>query len=190
MNRIILASASPRRQQFFKELNLDYEVIIKPIDEVYPSSLQREEITNYLAQQKALPFEGLLKENDVLITSDTIVWLNNQALGKPKNYEEGFAMLHSLSGKQHEVITSVCFTTPTRQKIVHCVTKVTFKSLTHKEIDFYLTHYQPYDKAGGYGIQEWIGYIGVESIEGSYNNVIGLPTHLVYNVLQEFDTSN
>lgn len=190
MKRIILASASPRRQQFFKELNLDYEVIIKPIDEVYPSSLQREEITNYLAQQKALPFEGLLKENDVLITSDTIVWLDNQALGKPKNYEEGFAMLHSLSGKQHEVITSVCFTTPTRQKIVDCVTKVTFKSLTHKEIDFYLTHYQPYDKAGGYGIQEWIGYIGVESIEGSYNNVIGLPTHLVYNVLQEFDTFN
>ncbi|MDO4228840.1 MAG: Maf-like protein [Capnocytophaga sp.] len=190
MKKIILASASPRRQQFFEELHLDYEVIVKPINEVYPSTLEREEITNFLAQQKALPFEGSLKENEVLITSDTIVWYDNKALGKPKNYDEGFAMLRSLSGKKHEVITSVCFTTLTKQKTAYCVTKVTFKSLTDKEIDFYLTHYKPYDKAGAYGIQEWIGYIGVENVEGSYNNVIGLPTHLVYTILQEFENEN
>lgn len=184
---IILASASPRRQQFFKELHLNYEVILKPIDETYPKNLRKEEITDYLSVQKAKPFHGTLKDNDVLITSDTIVWHEGKALGKPKDYNEGFDMLKSLSGKQHEVITSVCFTTSTKQKLVNCVTKVTFKQFTDNEIDFYLTEYKPYDKAGAYGIQEWIGYVGVTAIEGSYNNVIGLPTHLVYNVLKEFE---
>ncbi len=188
--KIILASASPRRQQFFKELGLDFEVILKPIDEVYPQMLQREEITNFLATQKALPFCGTLKQNEILITSDTVVWHEDKALGKPENYEEGFEMLRSLSGKQHEVITSVCFTTLERQKIVNCITKVVFKSFTDKEIDFYLTRYKPYDKAGGYGIQEWIGYVGVTHIEGSYNNVIGLPTHLVYEILQDFENQS
>lgn len=184
---IILASASPRRQQFFKELHLNYEVILKPIDETYPESLKKGEITDYLSVQKAKPFYGTLKNNDMLITSDTIVWHEGKALGKPKDYNEGFEMLKSLSGKQHEVITSVCFTTLTKQKLVNCVTKVTFKQFTDNEIDFYLTEYKPYDKAGAYGIQEWIGYVGVTAIEGSYNNVIGLPTHLVYNVLKEFE---
>lgn len=184
---IILASASPRRQQFFKELHLNYEVILKPIDETYPENLRKEEITDYLSVQKAKPFYGTLKNNDMLITSDTIVWHEGKALGKPKDYNEGFEMLKSLSGKQHEVITSVCFTTLTKQKLVNCVTKVTFKQFTDNEIDFYLTEYKPYDKAGAYGIQEWIGYVGVTAIEGSYNNVIGLPTHLVYNVLKEFE---
>ncbi|GIM55256.1 Maf-like protein [Capnocytophaga cynodegmi] len=184
---IILASASPRRQQFFKELHLNYEIILKPIDETYPENLRKEEITDYLSVQKAKPFNGTLKDNDVLITSDTIVWHEGKALGKPKDYNEGFEMLKSLSGKQHEVITSVCFTTSTKQKLVNCVTKVTFKQFTDNEIDFYLTEYNPYDKAGAYGIQEWIGYVGVTAVEGSYNNVIGLPTHLVYNVLKEFE---
>ncbi|ATA68724.1 septum formation protein Maf [Capnocytophaga cynodegmi] len=184
---IILASASLRRQQFFKELHLNYEVILKPIDETYPENLRKEEITDYLSVQKAKPFYGTLKNNDMLITSDTIVWHEGKALGKPKDYNEGFEMLKSLSGKQHEVITSVCFTTLTKQKLVNCVTKVTFKQFTDNEIDFYLTEYKPYDKAGAYGIQEWIGYVGVTAIEGSYNNVIGLPTHLVYNVLKEFE---
>ena len=183
--RIILASASPRRQQFFKELNLEYEVIIKPIDELYPENLKREEITNFLAQLKATPFQGFLQANDVLITSDTVVWSDAKALGKPQDYQEAFAMLKSLSGKWHEVITSVCFTTPTLQRVEHCITRVHFKSLTDSEIDFYIAQYQPYDKAGAYGIQEWIGHVGVVEVEGSYNNVIGLPTHLVYNVLQE-----
>lgn len=184
---IILASASPRRQQFFKELHLNYKVILKPIDETYPENLRKEEITDYLSAKKAKPFHGTLKNNDMLITSDTIVWHEGKALGKPKDYNEGFDMLKSLSGKQHEVITSVCFTTSTKQKLVNCVTKVTFKQFTDNEIDFYLTEYKPYDKAGAYGIQEWIGYVGVTAIEGSYNNVIGLPTHLVYNVLKEFE---
>ncbi|GIJ94586.1 Maf-like protein [Capnocytophaga stomatis] len=189
MKNIILASASPRRQQFFKELHLNYEIILKPIDETYPENLRREEITDYLSAQKAQPFFGTLKENDILITSDTIVWHEGKALGKPKDYDEGFEMLKSLSGKQHEVITSVCFTTSKKQKIVNCVTKVTFKTFTDKEIDFYLTEYKPYDKAGAYGIQGWIGYVGVTAIEGSYNNVIGLPTHLVYSALEEFENA-
>ncbi|GET45021.1 Maf-like protein [Capnocytophaga felis] len=189
MKKIILASASPRRQQFFKELHFDYEVILKPIDETYPNSLQREQITDYLSKKKAEPFYGTLKENDVLITSDTIVWHEGKALGKPKDYDDGFEMLKSLSGKQHEVITSVCFTTSKEQKLVNCVTKVTFKTFTDREIDFYLKEYKPYDKAGAYGIQEWIGYVGVTAIEGSYNNVIGLPTHLVYSVLEEFENA-
>lgn len=190
MKKILLASASPRRQQFFQDLHLPYEVVLKPIDEVYPENLQREEITNFLARQKAIPFQGNLQQHEILITSDTVVWHEGKALGKPKNYEEGFAMLQSLSAKQHEVITSVCFTTVAQQKIAHCSTKVTFKLLTDSEIDFYLTHYKPYDKAGGYGIQEWIGYVGVTHIEGSYNNVMGLPTHLVYEILQEFESQS
>ncbi|MFJ1490639.1 Maf-like protein [Capnocytophaga canis] len=185
MKKIILASASPRRQQFFNELHLNYEIVINPVDEIYPQNLVREQITNFLAELKATPFKDTLNDDEIVITSDTIVCIENQALGKPKNYEEGFAMLQSLSGRQHEVITSVCFTTTKTQKTVHCITKVTFKTLSKEEIDFYLTNYKPYDKAGAYGIQEWIGYIGVENIEGSYNNVIGLPTHLVYKTLQE-----
>ncbi len=190
MKKILLASASPRRQQFFRELHLEYEVVLKPIEEVYPENLQREEITNFLALQKAIPFQKILQPNEILITSDTVVWHEGKALGKPRDYQEGFTMLQSLSGKQHEVVTSVCFTTLEKQKVVHCITKVTFKAFTNSEIDFYLTHYEPYDKAGGYGIQEWIGYVGVTHIEGSYNNVIGLPTHLVYEILQEFENQN
>lgn len=185
MKRIILASASPRRQQFFKELNLDYEVILKPVEENYPENLKHAQITDFLAQKKSHPFLGTLKEGDVLITSDTLVWFEDKALGKPRNYEEGFEMLKSLSGTQHEVITSVCFTTLNQQRIENCVTQVTFKELSDNEIDFYLQNYQPYDKAGAYGIQEWIGFIGITEIKGSYNNVIGLPTHLLYAVLNE-----
>lgn len=183
--RIILASASPRRQQFFKELHFDCEIIVKPVNEVYPPDLKREEITNFLAQLKAQPFLGTLSENDILITSDTIVWNENEALGKPRNYQEAFDMLKSLSNKGHQVITSVCLTTTKTQKTIHCVTNVYFKQLTNNEIDFYIKTYQPYDKAGAYGIQEWIGYIAVTHIEGSYNNVIGLPTHLIYNEIQK-----
>lgn len=184
--RIILASASPRRQQFFKDLHLDYQVVIKPVEEVYPPELQREEITNFLAELKAQPFEGFLEENDILITSDTMVWCENKALGKPKNYQDAFEMLRSLSGKMHEVITSVCFTTTSAQKTEFCVSKVYFKTLTDSEIDFYIKEYSPYDKAGSYGIQEWIGHIGVTHIEGSYNNIMGLPTHLIHSTLQNF----
>ena len=180
---LILASGSPRRQQFFKDLGLDFEVRLKPIDEEYPNRLTHFEISDYLAQLKSLPFKEELTPNDILITSDTIVWNNNKALGKPINNEEAFKMLQSLSNKTHEVITSVCITTTSTQKTVNAITKVTFKTLTKNEINYYIDNFKPFDKAGAYGIQEWIGHIGITSIEGSYFNVVGLPTNLVYKTL-------
>ncbi|PNW26275.1 Maf-like protein [Formosa algae] len=182
---IILASGSARRQQFFKDLGLDFSIELKPVDEVYPPRLHHFEISDYLAQLKALPFKDKLKPKDILITSDTIVWHNQVALGKPKTPAEAFQMLKSLSNTTHEVITSVCFTTLDFEKTVNSVTKVTFKALTDNEINYYITTYKPFDKAGGYGIQEWIGYIGVTKLEGSYFNVMGLPTDVVYRVLND-----
>jgi septum formation protein len=188
-HHLILASGSPRRQQFFKELGVDFEVRLKPIKEEYPTRLTHFEISDYLAQLKALPFQEELKENDILITSDTIVWHNNQALGKPKNEQEAFNMIKSLSHTTHDVITSVCFTTTKVQKTVNAVTKVTFKKLEDNEINYYLKSCKPFDKAGAYGIQEWIGQIGITKIEGSYFNVVGLPTHLVYQTLNTLVSS-
>ncbi len=187
--RLILASGSPRRQQFFKELGLDFEVILKPIKEEFPERLTHFEISDYLAQLKALPFKDELKPNDILITSDTIVWHNKKALGKPKNEEDAFNMIKSMSNTTHEVITSVCFTTTKKEKTVNAVTKVTFKALSDEEIRYYIDTCKPFDKAGAYGIQEWIGQIGITKIEGSYFNVVGLPTHLVYQTLQQFISS-
>lgn len=180
---LILASGSPRRQQFFKDLGLDFEIRLKEVEEIYPPKLKHFEISDYLAQLKSLPFEEELKENDILITSDTIVWLNEKALGKPRSKEEAVAMLSEMSGTTHEVITSVCIKTSTSQKTVHAVTKVTFKELSTEEINYYIDNYQPFDKAGSYGIQEWIGAIGITKIEGTYNNVVGLPVNLVYKEL-------
>lgn len=180
---IILASGSPRRKQFFKDLGLNFEVRLKPVVEDFPKQLRHFEISDYLAQIKAIPFKDSLKDNDILITSDTIVWLRNEALGKPKDASEAFQMIKSLSNATHEVITSVCFTTSKFQKTVNANTKVTFKDLTDEEINYYIKTFKPYDKAGAYGIQEWIGKIGITHIEGSYFNVMGLPTHLVYETL-------
>ena len=182
---LILASGSPRRQEFFKGLGLDFEIRLKPIKEEYPEKLRHFEISNYLAQLKSIPFENELKDNDILITSDTIVWHNNTALGKPKDDEDAFSMIKSMSGQTHEVITSVCFKTKTSQKTVSSVTKVTFKAFTDDEIWYYIKNFNPLDKAGAYGIQEWIGQIGVTKIEGSYFNVMGLPVHLVYQTIVE-----
>ena len=182
---IILASGSPRRQQFFKELDIHVDIRLKPVKEEYPQRLSHFEISDYLAQLKALPFQNELKDNDILITSDTIVWHNNKALGKPKDSAEAFQMIKSLSNATHEVITSVCFTSKTFQKTVNSTTKVTFKALTDDEINYYINTCKPFDKAGAYGIQEWIGQIGVTKIEGSYFNVMGLPTHLVYKTLND-----
>ena len=183
--KIILASGSPRRQQFFRDLGLDFKVILKPVKEEYPDRLKHFEISDYLAQLKSLEFENEIDKNTILITSDTIVWHNSKALGKPFNDEDAFNMIQSLSAKTHEVITSVCFKTPSYQKTVHSTTKVTFKALSDKEIWYYINTYKPTDKAGAYGIQEWIGQIAVTKIEGSYFNVMGLPTHLVYETLNE-----
>ncbi|MCB0383582.1 MAG: septum formation protein Maf [Psychroserpens sp.] len=180
---LILASGSPRRQQFFKDLGLDFEIRLKPVVEDYPNRLRHFEISDYLSQLKSLPFKDELQANEILITSDTIVWNNNKALGKPSNKKDAFNMLKALSNTTHEVITSVCFTTTSTQKTVNAITKVTFKALTETEINYYIDNFKPFDKAGAYGIQEWIGHIGITRIEGSYFNVVGLPTHLVYKTL-------
>ncbi|WP_299214954.1 Maf-like protein [uncultured Dokdonia sp.] len=185
---IILASGSPRRQFFFKELGLDFTIQLKPIDEVFPEHYKGAEITDYLAQLKAAAFKEL-QENDILITSDTIVWFQDKALNKPEDKEEAFEMISSLSGHTHEVITSVCFTSPHKQVVIHDTTKVTFKTLTAEEIHYYIDNFQPFDKAGGYGVQEWFGYIAVTRLEGSYFNVMGLPTHKVYETLMQLADS-
>ncbi len=185
---IILASGSPRRQLFFKELGLDFTIQLKSIDEIFPEQYKGADITDYLAQLKAAAFKEL-QESDVLITSDTIVWFKDKALNKPQDKEEAFEMISSLSGNTHEVITSVCFTTPKKQITIHDTTRVTFKTLTAEEINHYIDNFQPYDKAGGYGIQEWFGYIAVTRLEGSYFNVMGLPTHKVYETLMQLADS-
>ena len=180
---LILASGSPRRQQFFKDLDLDFEIRLKEIEEIYPPELKAEEITNYLAELKANAFEGELKANEILITSDTIVWHNDRALGKPKDEQDAFAILKSLSNSTHEVVTSVCFKTNSETKLLHEITKVTFNELSEDVIRYYIENYKPFDKAGAYGIQEWIGFVGVSKIEGSYANVMGMPTDKVYEYL-------
>ena len=184
--KIILASGSPRRQEFFKNLDLIFEIRLKEIDEIFPDNLQSLEITDYLAQLKAAAFDGELKENELLITSDTLVWLNGKALGKPVDYNDAFQMLQTLSNTTHEVITSVCFKTIHKTELVNDITKVTFGNLTDDAIRYYLDHYKPFDKAGSYGIQEWIGLVGIINIEGSYTNVVGLPTEKVYRYLLNF----
>jgi len=185
--KLILASGSPRRQQFFKDLDLDFEIRLKEIEEIYPSELKAEEITNYLAELKAKAFEGELKENEILITSDTIVWFNDKALGKPKDAQDAFAILKSLSNATHEVITSVCFKTSTKTYVLFEITKVTFNELSDEAIWYYIDNYKPFDKAGAYGIQEWIGFVGVSKIEGSYANVMGMPTDKVYEYLMTLE---
>lgn len=182
---IILASASPRRQQFFKALQIDFEVRIKSIEELYPKELQGAEISDYLSELKASVFKKDLKANDIVVTSDTVVWHKNQSLAKAANEQEAYQMLQTLSGDWHEVITSVSFTTVNQQKTVNQTTKVKFKQLSEEEIWFYIKEFKPFDKAGAYGIQEWIGLIAIETIQGSYTNVVGLPTHLVYKTLME-----
>lgn len=187
---IILASGSPRRQQFFKEMDLHYTIRLKEIEEIYPEYLQAEEITNFLAELKANAFENELKENDVLVTSDTIVWLNGKALGKPKDYNDAFQMLQQLANQTHEVITSVCLKSMDKTEVFHCVTKVTFANLSDEAIRYYLDNYQPFDKAGSYGIQDWIGLVGISKIEGSYTNVVGLPTEMLFQKLMNYAKTN
>ncbi len=179
---VILASKSPRRQNFFRDLNIDFTIQLKEVEEIYPKELKSIEITNFLADLKSKSFTNL-KENDLLVTSDTIVWLENKALGKPKNEAEAFTMLRNLSGKKHEVITSISIKNKNFQKIINDVTAVYFKEISDEEINYYINNYKPFDKAGAYGIQEWIGFIAIDKIEGSYFNVAGLPVHKLYKEL-------
>jgi septum formation protein len=181
---IILASNSPRRRELLTGLGLEYEVRTLPgIDESYPDTLQGEEIPVYISSQKASAYLGELKENELLITADTIVWLDGRVLGKPSDEEDARQMLRALSGKTHQVITGVTLATTTFQKSFASVSQVTFATLSDEEIKYYISHYHPMDKAGSYGVQEWIGFIGVERIEGSYFNVMGLPVQRLYREL-------
>ena len=180
--KIVLASGSPRRQQFLKDLDLDFEIRLKEIEEVFPPHLQSFNITNYLAQLKADAFTDLA-DDELLITSDTLVWLENEALGKPIDENDAIKMLQKLAGKTHEVVTSVCFKTKNKSETIYDITKVTFVELNLESIKYYIQNYQPLDKAGSYGIQDWIGLVGISKIEGSYTNVVGLPTEKVYQYL-------
>jgi septum formation protein len=179
---VILASGSPRRQQFFKDLDIDFTIQVKEVEEVYPKELEGSEITDFLADLKSKAFTNL-SENEVLITSDTIVWLDGKALGKPTDELDAVAMLRALSGKKHEVITSISIKSNHFQKIINDTTIVSFNNITEEEINYYIKNYKPFDKAGSYGIQEWIGFIAINKIEGSYFNVVGLPVHKLYKEL-------
>ena len=183
---LILASSSPRRQELIKGLGLEVEIRIKQVKEEYPDQLRHFEISDYLAQLKSLPFEDTLAPDDILITSDTIVWYKNTALGKPKDEKDAYKILKSLSGHTHEVITSVCFKSIGKEKIINSITKVTFKQLSKSEIYYYIKNFKVLDKAGAYGIQDWIGQVAVTKIEGSYFNVMGFPIDKIYKTLLTF----
>ncbi len=184
---IILASGSPRRQQLLAEMDVSFRVETKPVEEVFPSGLSPAETAAWLCRLKSDAFaEDELGKNTLLITADTVVALDNQILGKPAGEKEAEAMLEALSGKKHEVITGVCLRAQKKTSVFTASTDVWFKRLSENEIRYYVTHYRPFDKAGAYGIQEWIGLAAIERIEGSYFNVMGLPTHRLYQELERF----
>ncbi|QMU64997.1 MAG: septum formation protein Maf [Flavobacteriaceae bacterium] len=186
---IILASGSPRRQQLFKVLDIPFSIQLKAVKEIYPDSLKESDITDYLAQLKAQSFTNL-NDREILITADTIVWFDNKAIGKPKDYEDAFQMLKKLSDHMHEVYTSVCIKTSKNRKTINDCTKVYFTELSDDEIHDHLKNEQPFDKAGSYGIQDRIGLTGVYKIEGNYFNVMGLPVHKLYKELISFIKSS
>lgn len=185
--KVILASSSARRQQLIKDLGVNYEVRIKDVQEHYPDHLKREEIAMFLANLKAEAFSSEeLADNEVLITADTIVCLGDEVLMKPKDYNDAVQIIQSLSSKKHQVITGLCLKSNKKKQVHAVITNVFFKELSPVEIDFYVKKYKPYDKAGAYGIQEWIGFIGIEKIEGSFYNVMGLPLQKLYEELLKF----
>jgi len=180
---IILASGSPRRHELLKELGVNFTIKVKDVEETYNPNLKGAEITNYLCKLKAASFVNEISENDIIITADTIVWHNNKALEKPKKVSDAIKMLQDLSGKKHTVYSSICIKTKNNEIVISDETAVSFKQLSLNEIEYYVENYKPFDKAGAYGIQEWIGLIGISKIEGSYFNVMGLPVHKLYEEL-------
>ncbi|MBR9831045.1 Maf family nucleotide pyrophosphatase [Acidiluteibacter ferrifornacis] len=184
--KVILASKSPRRQELLKGLCIDFEIRTKDIDESYPNHLQEAEIPSFISEKKAAAFADDLEADELLITSDTVVCLNGKVLEKPKSLDEGKQMLRELSGQTHTVYSAVCLL-DTKKKIVFCdQTEVTFKPLDEEEIEFYINQFQPLDKAGAYGVQEWIGYIAIQKMTGSYYTVMGMPMHLLYDELKKW----
>jgi septum formation protein len=184
--RIILASRSPRREQLLRELGLKFEVVLKEYPEKYPEHLRGEEIALYVAYEKAKLFTQEITDNEIVITADTIVWCNNMVLGKPVDAEDAKLMIREISGNTHEVITGVCLLSSLKSKTFAVSTKVTFDELSEEEIAYYIDNFKPFDKAGAYGIQEWIGIAACNHIEGSYFNVVGLPVQRLYKELQSF----
>jgi septum formation protein len=185
--KLILGSASPRRQELLKSLG--FEFLNKPIkadESIWPKDLKAQEIPIFLAELKADAYENVLKENELLITADTVVWCDGKVFNKPENFAAGKKMLEELSGKMHEVFTAVCLKSANKQTTFYDVSKVYFKKLKPDEIEYYLTNFSPYDKAGGYGVQDWIGYIGIDKIEGSFYNIMGLPVKELYEELVKF----
>lgn len=183
--KLILASASPRRQQLMKDAGFTFEVRLKNVEEKYPQELHWENVPEYLSKVKASAFREELKADEVLITADTVVCIHDRILGKPSDRKEAISMLQELSGNRHLVVTGVSVTTRTEQLSFSSRTDVFFKRLSNEEIEFYVDTYKPFDKAGAYGIQEWIGYIGIERIEGSFYNVMGLPIQKLYETLRK-----
>lgn len=185
--KVILASNSPRRRELLAGLGLQFEVrVLADIDENYPPTLPATQIAKYIAHKKAEANRTIMAENEMIITADTIVVVDDMVMGKPTDDADAIRMLSTLSGKTHKVITGVCITTLNKQTVFDVTTGVTFKTLTDEEINYYITHFHPTDKAGAYGIQEWIGYIGVTGLEGSYYNVMGLPVQRIYDELCAF----
>ncbi|MEI6695816.1 MAG: Maf family nucleotide pyrophosphatase [Bacteroidota bacterium] len=183
---IILASQSPRRQQLLKDMGFNFNVIVTDADESYPQDLTVLEIPVFLAEMKANAIAFELKENTLIIAADTIVAVDDKVLGKPRDAEDAFSILRQISGRMHKVVTGVCLKTMLKQKSFLAESNVYFRHLSDEEIYYYISNYQPFDKAGAYGVQEWIGYVGIEHIEGSYFNVMGLPTQMLYKELINF----
>ena len=185
--KIILASNSPRRRELLAGLDISFEVKVIPgIDESYPEDLSAVEVPQYISKAKADAYLGMIDNDTMVITADTVVVLDDEILGKPVDDDDARRILHKLSGKTHQVITGVCLTSLDKQRVFAVTTGVTFKQFTEQEIDYYVSHYHPLDKAGAYGIQEWIGHIGVTALNGSYFNVMGLPVQRIYMEMQDF----
>ena len=183
---IILASQSPRRKQLLEQLGYSFTQKSKNTDENFSAEMPQREVAEYLSNKKAAAFESEIQPNDLIIASDTIVLIENEILNKPADYKEAFEMISKLSGKQHEVITGVCLKSAKKTVSFSVSTTVFFKKLKEEEINYYINQYKPFDKAGAYGIQEWIGLIGVDKIEGSFYNVMGFPAKLVYEAIEKF----
>jgi len=184
---IILASQSPRRQYLLRELGFEFDILEPDVEEIYPNGMRPEEIAIYLAKLKAGSLDlSLVDDYTIIITADTIVYIGDEVLGKPVNYDDAVAMLQKLSGRRHDVITAVCLVSKHKKHTFHVCSSVTFKKLKIEEIEYYIRNFKPFDKAGGYGVQEWIGYIGINKIEGSFFNVMGLPVKELYEELLKF----